>query len=159
MDHAERQTLIEQYKQGYQILAGVVSQIGDDKLDVQQSGGGWSPREIIHHLADAELMGAVRLRRLLSEDHPPIQGYDQEEFSHKLHYDRPTAASLDVFRTTRQANGELLDLLSEDEWAREGVHSEMGRYTLEDWLRVYTGHLNTHVEQIRQTLGEAAKGE
>lgn len=159
MEQAERRTLIEHYKQGYQILAEVVSQINDDMLDAHHAGGGWSPREIIHHLADAELMGAVRLRRLLSEDHPPIQGYDQEEFSHKLHYDRPIASSLEVFRTTRQANGELLDRLSEDEWAREGTHSETGRYTPEDWLRVYTGHLSAHVEQIRQTVGEVAKAE
>lgn len=159
MEQAERRTLIEKYKQGYHVLAGVASLMGDDTLDVHQQEGGWSPREIIHHLADAELMGAVRLRRLLSEDHPPIQGYDQEEFSQKLHYDRPVASSLEVFRTTRQANGELLDRLSEDEWAREGTHSEMGRYTPEDWLRVYTGHLYTHVEQIRQTTSEVAKAE
>jgi DinB superfamily len=159
MDQAQRQTLIERYKQGYRVLAEVVSQLGDATLDMHPVGGGWSPREIIHHLADAELMGAVRLRRLLSEERPPIQGYDQEEFSQKLHYDRPIASSLDVFRTTREANGELLDRLSEDEWAREGTHSEMGRYTLDDWLNIYTGHLHTHVEQIRQTVGEAGRSE
>lgn len=159
MDQARRQALIEQYKQGYQVLMELVSQIDTARLDVRPAGGGWSPREIIHHLADAELMGAVRLRRLLSEERPPIQGYDQEEFSHKLYYDRPIASSLEVFRTIRQANAELLDRLSEDEWAREGTHSEVGRYTLDDWLGVYTGHLHTHVEQIRQTLGDVASAE
>lgn len=159
MDQARRQTLIERYMQGYSAVAEVVRQLSDDTLDVRPEGGGWSPREIVHHLADAELMGAVRLRRLLSEERPPIQGYDQEEFSHNLHYDRPIVSSLDVFRATRQANAELLNRLSEDEWTREGTHSELGRYTLDDWLNVYTAHLHTHVEQIRQTLGEVATAE
>lgn len=159
MDQARRREQIERYKQGYQLLAETVSQIDNAGLDIRPVGGGWSPREIIHHLADAELVGAVRLRRLLCEERPPIQGYDQEEFSHKLYYDRPIASSLEVFRTARQANAELLDRLSEDEWAREGTHSEVGRYTLDDWLSVYTGHLHTHVEQIRQALGESASAE
>jgi hypothetical protein len=157
MDQVRRQTLIERYTQGYQDLAAVVSQLGDAALDIRPGEGGWSPREIIHHLADAELMGAVRLRRLLSEERPPIQGYDQEEYSHKLYYDRPIASSLEVFRTTRLANAELLERLSEEEWAREGTHSERGRYTLDDWLEVYTGHLHTHVEQIRQVVGVDAR--
>lgn len=157
MDQVTRQTLIERYKQGYEGLAEVVSHLGDAALDIRPMEGGWSPREVVHHLADAELMGAVRLRRLLSEERPPIQGYDQEEYSHKLYYDRPIASSLDVFRTIRLANAELLDRLSEEEWAREGTHSERGRYTLDDWLEVYTGHLHAHVEQIRKAVSTDAR--
>lgn len=157
MDQVTRQTLIERYKQGYEGLAEVVSHLGDAALDIRPMEGGWSPREVVHHLADAELMGAVRLRRLLSEERPPIQGYDQEEYSHKLYYDRQIASSLDVFRTIRLANAELLDRLSEEEWAREGTHSERGRYTLDDWLEVYTGHLHAHVEQIRKTVNADAR--
>lgn len=157
MDKIRLRALIERYTQGYQELAEVVSQLGDAALDTHPGEGGWSPREIVHHLADAELMGAVRLRRLLSEERPPIQGYDQEEYSHKLYYDRPIASSLEVFRSIRHANAELLERLSEEEWAREGTHSERGRYTLDDWLEVYTGHLHTHVEQIRQVVGVDAR--
>ena len=159
MDQTRRQTLIERYKQGYDMVAEVVESLGDAELDAHPAGGGWSPREIVHHLADSELVGAVRLRRLLTEDHPPIQGYDQEEFSHKLQYDRPIASSLAVFRATRVANAELLERMSDDAWAREGTHSERGRYTVDDWLEIYTGHLYTHVEQIRSVVSAAAHAE
>lgn len=159
MDQTRRQTLIERYKQGYDMVAEVVGSLGDADLDAHPEGGGWSPREIVHHLADSELMGAVRLRRLLTEDHPPIQGYDQEELSHKLQYDRPIASSLAVFRATRVANAELLERMSDDAWAREGIHSERGRYTVDDWLEIYSGHLFTHVEQIRSVVSAAVHAE
>ena len=159
MDQTRRQTLIERYKQGYDMVAEVVGSLDDAELDAHPTGGGWSPREIVHHLADSELVGAVRLRRLLTEDHAPIQGYDQEEFSHKLQYDRPIASSLAVFRATRVANAELLERMSDEVWAREGIHSERGRYTVDDWLEIYTGHLYTHVEQIRSVVSAAAHAE
>jgi hypothetical protein len=65
--------------------------------------GRWSAREIVHHLADSEMTAAIRLRRLLAEERPAIQGYDQEEFARRLHYDRPHEASLELFRAVREA--------------------------------------------------------
>ena len=121
----------------------------DAELDRRPAPGKWTAREIVHHLADSEMTSAIRLRRLLAEDSPVIVGYDQEEFARRLHYDRPIAASLDAFKAARATTGEILDRMTEEEWAREGTHSESGRYTLLQWLRIYADHAHNHAAQIR----------
>ena len=102
--------------------------------------GKWSAAEIVHHLADSETTSALRLRRLLVEDHPLIQAYDQDEYAAKLHYnERDMAPALEAFRSARETTAQLIDLMTEDDWHREGTHSESGSYTMEDWLRIYAG--------------------
>jgi hypothetical protein len=132
MDAARRREMIQQYKDGYRAVQETLDQLGEAKLDTRPAADGWTPREIAHHLADSETIGYLRLRRLLAEDHPVIQGYDEPEYARRLHYDRPIASSLEVFRAVRAATAELLDSLSEEEWTRESTHSESGRYTMDD---------------------------
>ena len=74
----------------------------------------------MHHLADSEMSAAIRLRLILAEDRPTIQGYDQDEFARRLHYDRPHEASLELFRYAREATAELLELMTPADWTREG---------------------------------------
>ncbi|HEY7092498.1 MAG TPA: DinB family protein [Ktedonobacterales bacterium] len=150
MDAARRRALIDQYKDGYRAVREALDQLTEEELDARPADG-WTPREIAHHLADSETMSYIRLRRLLAEDHPAIQGYDEPEYARRLHYDRPIASSLGVFRTVRIASAELLDSLGEDEWAREGTHSESGRYTMDDWLEIYAAHAHDHAAQILRT--------
>ena len=80
------------------------------------------------------MTAAVRLRFVVATDSPRIQGYDQDEFARRLHYDRPTEASLELFKAARRATAELMERMTEAEWSREGTHSEHGRYTLARWL-------------------------
>jgi hypothetical protein len=152
MDHSERSALITSYKDGYQEVYSAVQQLTEEDLDRRPADGGWTPREIVHHLADSETIGKTRLLRLLAEDHPVLPGYDEELFARKLHYDRPIGASLDLLRATRSATSELLDWMTEEEWTREGIHSERGQFTVEDWLRTYATHAHDHAEQM---LGRA----
>ena len=147
MDAARRRALIERYKDGYSAVCEALDQLTEAELDARPADG-WTLREVAHHLADSETMSYIRLRRLLAEDHPVIQGYDEPEYARRLHYDRPIASSLEVFRAVRVASAELLESLSEDEWAREGTHSESGRYTMDDWLEIYAAHAHDHAAQI-----------
>ncbi|MGO8947538.1 MAG: DinB family protein [Ktedonobacterales bacterium] len=149
MDHSERYALIAEYKEGYKAVSEAVAQLTEEQLDRRPVEGGWTPREIVHHLADSETIATTRLHRLLAEDQPLIEGYDEGLFARKLHYDRPIAASLELLRAVQTSNGELLDWMTEEEWAREGIHSERGRYTAEDWLRTYAAHAREHAAQIR----------
>ena len=157
MDQKERDILIAQYRDGYAAIAEALLRITPEELDARQGPGRWSAREIIHHLADSEMTSAVRLRRLLAEDRPAIQGYDQDEFARRLHYDRPYETSLELFKYVRLATAELLERLEPAEWLREGTHSESGRYTVDTWLRIYAEHAHKHARQIRQARAGSAE--
>jgi hypothetical protein len=155
MDQQERTTLIAQYRDGYAAIAEALLKITPEELDARPGPGRWTPREIVHHLADSEMTSAVRLRRLLAEERPAIVGYDQDQFARRLHYDRPHESSLELFKYARLATAELLECMTEAEWQREGTHSEMGRYTVENWLKIYAEHAHKHARQIRAARGAA----
>jgi hypothetical protein len=149
MDRATRDQLVAKYKDGYAQVASALEGATDVELDRRPAPGKWTSREIVHHLADSEMTSAIRLRRLLAEDRPVIVGYDQEEFARKLHYDRPIGDSLDALKAARATTGAILDRMTEEEWAREGTHSESGRYTVLQWLQIYAEHVHNHLAQIR----------
>jgi hypothetical protein len=92
----------------------------------------------------------VRLRLLIAEDRARILGYDQEEFARRLFYDRPIEPSLEAFKAARTTTAAILARLSPADWAREGTHSEIGRYTVDDWLEIYAEHAHKHAGQIRR---------
>jgi hypothetical protein len=155
MDTEERKKLMAQYRDGYSAVAEALVKITPAELDARPAPNRWTAREIVHHLADSEITSAVRLRRLLAEDHPQIQGYDQEEFARRLHYERPHQSSLELFRYARLATAELLECLQPADWLREGVHSDSGRYTVETWLRIYADHAHKHARQIMDARASA----
>ncbi len=151
MNAEERKSLIEKYSAGYQEVIKALDGFPAESLTAHPIPGKWSAREIIHHLADSESTSAIRLRRLLVEDKPLIQGYDQDQFASKLRYnERDMAPSLEAFRAARATTAQLLSLMSEEEWRREGMHSESGRYTVEDWLVIYAAHAHNHAAQIQR---------
>jgi hypothetical protein len=152
-----RQELIEQYKDGYRVVADAVAGATDEELDARPAPNKWSAREIVHHLADSEMTSAVRLRLLIATPNPHIVGYDQDEFAKRLYYDRPIEASLDAFAAARRATAQILDRLSEAEWLREGTHSEVGKYSVLRWLEIYAAHAHAHADQIRIARGAARK--
>jgi IS30 family transposase len=159
MTSEERERLVAQYRDGYSAIAEALLRITPEELDARRGPDRWSAREIVHHLADSEMTAAIRLRRLLAEDRPAIQGYDQDEFARRLHYDRPYEASLELFKSVREATAELLDRLEPAEWLREGTHSEIGRYTVETWLSIYAEHAHRHARQIRESRSAATEQE
>jgi hypothetical protein len=149
MDIDTRKKLVAQYKEGYHVVAQALAGATDEQLDARPGPGKWSAREVVHHLADSEMTSAIRLRLLLAADKPQIYGYDQEEFARRLYYDRPIEASLEAFKSARRTTAEILDRMSEQEWLREGTHSEIGRYGVERWLEIYAAHAHQHATQIR----------
>lgn len=153
----ERKKLIERYRDGYASVVEALLKITPDELDAKPGPRRWSVREIIHHLADSEMVAAARLRFLLAQDRPTIQGYDQDEFARRLYYDRPHEVSLELFRVVRQSTVEILDRLTPAEWVREGTHTEAGPYGVEAWLKTYAEHAHKHARQIRVARDAAVK--
>jgi hypothetical protein len=157
MTPERRRELVARYKDGYRTVAEAVQGATEAELDARPAPGKWSPREIVHHLADSEMTSAIRLRRLVAEDHPQIVGYDQDEYARRLHYDRPIAISLETLRLARASTAEILDRLSEAEWAREGTHTEVGAYSVHQWLEIYAVHAHNHADQIRRARASVAR--
>jgi hypothetical protein len=156
MDTTKRAQLVQQYKDGVAKVREALAGATDAELDARPAPGKWTAREIVHHLADSEMTSAIRVRRLIAEDKPLIVGYEQDDYARRLHYDRPIEASMRAFTAARETTGELLDRLSEAEWAREGTHSESGHYSVLIWLEIYAKHAHGHADQIRQARQTAA---
>jgi len=125
------------------------------KLDAKHPEG-WSPRQVIHHLADSEAQSYARLRRLVAEPAGSIiHGYDEGAWaaSPALGYETdPVETSLAVFSAVRAGTFNVLQHLTEADLTRYAEHSERGRFTLDDWLRIYSKHPLDHGEQLAKAL-------
>ena len=153
MDAGRRSALVAQYEAGPAVLAAAVEGLSDAELDHRPADGGWTPREVVHHVADSEMTSAIRLRRLIAEDDALIVGYDGDEFARRLHYaDRPIEPALAAVVAARATSAQILHGLSDAEWARTGSHSDSGEYGVEHWLEIYAVHCDEHADQIQRAL-------
>lgn len=148
-----RADYIEHYRTGMADLADAVAAITEEELDRPQGGGEWTARQVVHHLADGEAMSYTRLRRLVADDAPVIQGYDEPTFAQRLHYDRPIDTSLAVLAAVRASSLELMSVMTPEDWAKTGTHSEHGAYSVDYWLELYANHVHEHADQIRRARG------
>jgi hypothetical protein len=148
----ERARLIQRYKEGHVAVEQALSGITPEELD-RSAGDEWTPREIVHHLADSEMMSAIRIRRLLTEDAPVIHGYDEQAFARMLTTDRPIEPSLQAMRWARETSAQLLERMTDEDWAKTGTHTESGPYTAENWLTIYASHAHDHAAQIKRSRG------
>src|SRR5438067_9969592 len=132
MTSEEREKMIATYKDGYEEVLQSLKDLPEQSLTAHPIDGKWSAAEIVHHLADSETTSGLRLRRLLVEDHPLIQGYDQDAYAAALNYNRrEIAPSLEAFRAARATAAQLFEFMSDSDWQREGTHSESGSYGAE----------------------------
>jgi len=153
LSRAERESLIAQYAAGPARLKAALGRVPKDALQWRPAPREWSAPEIVCHCADSETNGYARIRFVLAEKEPVLQGYDQEEWARRFDYHgQALEPPLAVVEAVRAATVALLRPLSEAAWAREGRHTESGRYTAEDWLRIYADHLEGHARQIETNV-------
>lgn len=141
--------LLERYRRGPEVLATVLTGVFGEEEDFVPAPGKWSIRQIVAHLADAELVGAHRFRQLVAEDGPTLIAYDQDKWTNNLDYARrKPKQSLESFRRLRAENYDLLKELPEAAFERTGNHTERGRVTLGELLDGYAGHAESHARQL-----------
>jgi hypothetical protein len=157
---AERAALVELYRDGHRVVVEALAGSTVEELDgPPPAPDTWTARMVVHHLADSEMMSAMRLRRLIAEDDPVIEGYDEPTFARRLFYDdRPIEPALAALAAARATSLQILERLTGDQWARVGTHTESGRYGVEDWLRIYGAHAHEHADQIGRALSLARGG-
>ena len=149
MTRNEREQLIEQYAAGYDEVVKALKGFPDELLTHHPFPGKWSAREIVHHLADSESASAQRLRKLLTEEFPVIQGYDQDKWAILLRYNlRDPAPALEAFRAARATTHQVLLEMSDEDWEAAGWHTEAGPYPATRWLEIYAVHAHNHAAQI-----------
>ena len=118
--------------------------------------GKWSALEVIQHLADTEVVYAWRTRQILTQDRPPVQGYDQDAWAKVLQYgSADLAVALGQLRGVRTANLRLWRSLTRAQLERVGLHSERGPESLDLVIRMMGGHDLVHRRQIDRVLAAA----
>lgn len=143
--------LLERFRRGPELVAAVMTGAAGAELDFIPAPGKWCLRQIVAHLADSEIVGADRFRRIIAEDNPALIGFDQDAWARNLNYGRrKTSESLETFRRLRTENYALLKELPEVAFERQGTHNERGPLTLLKLLEIYAAHAETHARQVKE---------
>jgi DinB superfamily len=119
----------------------------------------WSVLELLGHLVDAETVMSGRFRWTVSQDEPPLLGYDQDLWVARLrHNDGQPDELLAVFSALRAANLQLWRRSSADDRQRVAMHAERGPESYELMFRMLAGHDRFHLNQMRDTLRQLRAG-
>jgi DinB superfamily len=148
------QELAAAYESATNEFLAIATSIPDNKMDIND-GENWSSRQVIHHCADSEAQSYARLRRLVAEPNPVIQGYDEGQWAKDatLGYTTlPVENSIAVFKAVRAGSLDIIKRLKPEQLELTGTHTEAGEYSLKRWLETYTRHANNHADQIKQNL-------
>ncbi|MEO8033247.1 MAG: DinB family protein [Acidobacteriota bacterium] len=128
------------------------------ELDQSRGAGTWSARQVLCHLADAEMVLGYRARTALASSGEPLQSFEQDLWASE----RPYAGvdielALRTFTAIRAWNLDLFTRLGDGQLDRYGVHSVRGRESIRDMVRLYGGHDLNHLQQIEQILEQPAR--
>ncbi len=147
--------LILRYEAGTNAVLDALGDYKKKNLDSKHSGG-WSARQVVHHLADSETNSYIRLRRLVGEEEGTLlSGYDEGAWAlnETLGYELlPIEPSLELFIAVRAASLVTVRRLSDADLKKTGVHSEAGHYSVESWFNSYVAHPFDHASQIERAF-------
>ncbi|MGA9119489.1 MAG: putative metal-dependent hydrolase [Bacteroidota bacterium] len=126
-----------------------VKGLNDSQLDTQYREGGWTVRQVIHHLADSHMNAFIRMKLILTEENPTLKPYDQDLWAAQADVQSvPIGNSLSIIRGLHDRWVRLLRAVPEYSWTRSAIHPERGVVTLGDMLKTYSNHGAKHVETI-----------
>lgn len=123
--------------------------LSDKDLELSYREGGWTIRQIVHHVADSHMNMLMRFKLALTEENPVIKPYNQDLWARLPDYKLPVESSLVLFEGIQQRFSELLKVMSEADFKRSYVHPEYNKtYTLSEATQLYAWHGMHHVAQI-----------
>jgi hypothetical protein len=129
-------------------LNDAVSGMSPAQLDTPYRDGGWTARQVVHHIADSHINAFVRMKLVLTEDHPTVKPYDENSWAAMNDYTLDIAPSMAIVSGVQERMADLLDDVKDEEWSRTLNHPERGVETMQDLLDMYAYHGKHHVDQI-----------
>jgi hypothetical protein len=147
--------LIEQYVAGGGKLRRAVAGLTPDELRARPGPGAWSTLEVVVHLADSDAISIDRMKRIVTEDAPPLLYADETAYVERLHpHEQDPEDALVLFEVGRRQWARVLRRLPDAAFLRAGVHDRKGAVTLGGLVASYVAHLDEHLEFV---LGKRAR--
>jgi hypothetical protein len=137
-------------------LGDSVSGLTDQQLDTPYRPGGWTLRQVVHHVADSHMNSFIRFRLALTEDEPTVKPYDEKKWAELPDSVMPVDLSLQIVEALHRRWVVLLRGMSDADFSRTFRHPEMGLFRLDVNLALYSWHGKHHVAHIanlRKTMG------
>ncbi|HEU0014158.1 MAG TPA: bacillithiol transferase BstA [Longimicrobium sp.] len=138
-------------------LRAAVQGLKDEQLDTPYREGGWTVRQVIHHVPDSHMNAFIRFKWGLTEDSPPIKTYDEAAWAELGDVPgTPVDVSLALLDNLHARWTVLLRSLTGEQWQRTIQHPEWGRIRLEQLLGLYSWHSRHHVAHVvalRERMG------
>jgi uncharacterized damage-inducible protein DinB len=153
----QKQQYLNDIEQTPARLRAILNGLSDEQLDTPYREGGWTPRQVAHHIADSHLNSYVRFKLALTEEEPTIKGYKEERWAELPEAKHaPVEVSLTLLDSLHQRWMLMLRSFTDAEWKRTFRHSELGPMSLEKTLALYSWHGRhhvAHVASLREKMG------
>jgi uncharacterized damage-inducible protein DinB len=148
-DAAQHLALIGQLALAPAAMRQAVSGLSPEQLDTTYRPGGWTLRQVVHHLADAHMNWYVRTKCTLTEDQPLVKPYDEARWAETAEARTgPLEPSLSLFDGLCQRWAALFRSLTDDQWKRAMMHPERGVFVLDATLPMMVWHGRHHTAHI-----------
>lgn len=131
-----------------ELLREAVRHLDSDQMNTPYREGGWTLRQVVHHLADSHMTAFFRVRLALAEEWPVVPGYPEKAFALLPDVHAPAEWSLDAIEGVHARWVMMLQALSDAEWKRGFKHAERGPSTIEAATLLYAWHSKHHVAHI-----------
>ena len=147
---------IEQLPAEFRRLAG---QLSDAQLETPYRPGGWTIRQVVHHVPESHMNAYVRIKLALTEDSPAIKTYEEQLWAQLPDVQKcPADVSLRLLEALHERWTILLRALPEEAFAKTFTHPEWQLVTIDEAVAMYAWHCRHHTGHIRQGLGLRAEG-
>lgn len=145
----DRQAFIQQIEDAPASLWSAVTGLSEQQLDTPYREGGWTLRQVVHHLADSHMNAFIRFKLAMTEDQPTVKPYQQERWAELPDAKTaPVVVSLNLVDSVHKRFVALLQSMSAADFARAMDHPEQGVVSLDRYLSLYAWHGRHHVAHI-----------
>jgi hypothetical protein len=131
-----------------ELLREALRSLDTDQKNTPYREGGWTIRQVVHHVADSHMTAFHRVRRALTEDNPTVAGYDEKAFATLPDVVAPTEWSLELIESLHARWVMMLQGLDDAQWKRTFNHTERGTSTIEQATLLYAWHSRHHLAHV-----------